>query len=228
MAKRAFDIIFAGIALVLLSPFFLVVAALIRLDSRGPVFYVARRCGQHRRPFNFYKFRTMVVNAAHLGSSVLTTDTDIRVTRLGKYLRLFKIDELPQLLNVLRGDMSVVGPRPEVYGVVDNYYVAQWDRVLAVRPGITCLLQIEVFPDFTVAHKGVGDPFRYYIEHDLPQKLQLDIEYIERASFWLEVKIIVQTLYCIMFKSWSCLRRSRSLSTTGSNCSDRQNLKVGN
>jgi len=152
---------------------------------------------------------------------MLTTDTDIRVTRLGKYLRLFKIDELPQLLNVLRGDMSVVGPRPEVYDVVDKYYVAEWDRVLMVRPGITCLLQIEVFPDFTAAHKGVGDPFRYYIEHDLPHKLRIDIEYIERASFWLEVKIIVQTLYCIIFKSWSFLRRSKSLSTMGSNCSDR-------
>ena len=210
MSKRTFDIVFALIALALLSPLFLMVAVLIKLGSQGPVFYVSRRCGRNRSPFNFYKFRTMVINADRLGSPMLTTAADGRVTRLGRYLRLFKIDELPQLFNVLKGDMSIVGPRPEVYDVVDHYYVEEWNRVLRVRPGLTCLLQIDVFPDFTIAHEGINDPFQYYIEHDLPHKLHHDIKYVERATFWLDIKIIALTLYSIIFKSWSFLRNSKS------------------
>ena len=147
----------------------------------------------------------MVTEADRLGSKILTTAGDERVTRIGGYLRLFKIDELPQLLNVLKGDMSIVGPRPEVFEVVDHYFVDQWDRVLSVRPGLTCLLQIDVFPDFSAAHSGVADPFRYYVDHQLPYKLDRDREYVEMASVWLDLRIIVQTIACILLKSWSFL-----------------------
>jgi lipopolysaccharide/colanic/teichoic acid biosynthesis glycosyltransferase len=206
--KRLFDIVFASTALLVLSPLLLLVAMLIRLDSPGPILYTAYRCGQHRRPFRFFKFRTMVTEADRLGSKILTTAGDERVTRIGGYLRLFKLDELPQLLNVLKGDMSIVGPRPEVFEVVDHHFVEQWDRVLSVRPGLTCLLQIDVFPDFSAAHRGVADPFRYYVEHQLPYKLERDREYVERASVWLDLRIIAQTIACILLKSWSFLPRA--------------------
>jgi lipopolysaccharide/colanic/teichoic acid biosynthesis glycosyltransferase len=205
--KRLFDILFASSALLVLSPLLLVIAVLIRVDSPGPVLYRARRCGQHRRAFTFYKFRTMVTDADRLGSRILTTAGDERVTRIGRYLRVFKVDELPQLLNVLKGDMSIVGPRPEVFEVVDHYCVDQWDRVLSVRPGLTCLLQIDVFPDFTAEHGGVLDPFRYYVDHQLPYKLQRDREYVETASVWLDLRIIARTIACIALKSWSFLPR---------------------
>jgi lipopolysaccharide/colanic/teichoic acid biosynthesis glycosyltransferase len=205
--KRLFDILFASSALLVLSPLLLVIAVLIRLDSPGPVLYTARRCGQHRRPFTFYKFRTMVTEADRMGSRILTTAGDERVTHIGRYLRVFKLDELPQLINVLKGDMSIVGPRPEVFEVVDHYCVDQWDRVLSVRPGLTCLLQIDVFPDFTAEHGGVDDPFRYYVDHQLPYKLQRDREYVEMASPWLDLRIIARTIVCIGVKSWSFLPR---------------------
>jgi lipopolysaccharide/colanic/teichoic acid biosynthesis glycosyltransferase len=207
--KRFFDLLFASAALLILSPLLLLVAVLIRLDSPGPILYTALRCGRHRRPFKFYKFRTMVAGADSLGSKILTTAGDERVTRIGGYLRLFKIDELPQLLNVLKGDMSIVGPRPEVFEVVDHYFVDQWDRVLSVRPGLTCLLQIDVFPDFSAAHSGVANPFRYYVEQQLPYKLNRDREYVEMASLWVDLRIIAQTISCILLKSWSFLAYAR-------------------
>lgn len=207
--KRAFDILFASVALVLLSPLLLLVAILIRIDSPGPILYPGERCGRYRGPFTFYKFRTMVAGADHLGARILTIAGDPRVTRVGRYLRLFKLDELPQFFNVLRGDMSVVGPRPEVFEVVDHFYVDQWDRVLSVRPGLTCLLQIDVYPEFSAAHQGVSDPFRYYIEEQLPHKLKRDLDYVGRASFWLDLKIIGQTAYCILVKSGSFLSYAR-------------------
>lgn len=207
IAKRIFDLSISGMALLVLSPLFLVLALLIKLDSPGPVFFVAKRCGQGRRPFDFYKFRTMVDDAHRHGSTMLTTAGDMRVTRVGKYLRAFKLDELPQLINVFKGDMSIVGPRPEVFDVVDHYYVEEWDDVLKVRPGLTCLLQVEVYPDFTAAHGDVEDPFKHYIEVDLPHKLRRDREYAERSSLWLDLKIIFQTAYAILFKSWAYVER---------------------
>ena len=206
MLKRIIDIVGALVGLVVLAPLWLPAALLIKLDSPGPVFYVAKRYGRHRERFDFYKFRTMVADADRRGSRMLTTAGDVRVTRVGKYLRAFKIDELPQLINVLKGDMSLVGPRPEVPEVVDHHYQDQWDEVLSVQPGITCLLQIEVYPDFSAGHDGVEDPIRYYIEHDLPLKLKLDREYVAHASVWLDLKIIAQTVYCILVKSWPFLR----------------------
>ena len=202
MLKRMTDIVGASAALVVLSPLLILAAILIKIDSPGPVFYVAKRCGRNRQPFDFYKFRTMSTDADQRGSRMLTVAGDSRVTRVGKYLRALKIDELPQLLNVLKGDMSLVGPRPEVFDVVDQYYQDQWDEVLSVRPGITCLLQVEVYPDFTAAHQDVDDPIQYYVEHDLPHKLKRDREYVTSASWWLDMKIMAQTLYCILTKSF--------------------------
>lgn len=207
--SRLFDILFASVVLVLLSPLLLLVAILVRIDSPGPILYAAERCGRHRRPFKFYKFRTMVAGADRLGSTMLTVAGDPRVTRVGRYLRLFKIDELPQLFNVLKGDMSVVGPRPEVFEVVNTFFVDQWDGVLSVRPGMTCLLQIDVYPEFSAAHRGVSNPFRYYVEEQLPYKLKRDLDYVERASFWLDLRIIGQTLYCVLVKSFSFLSYAR-------------------
>jgi lipopolysaccharide/colanic/teichoic acid biosynthesis glycosyltransferase len=200
--KRAVDVIVSASALVVLLPLLPLVALLIKLDSPGPVFYVARRYGQNHRPFDFYKLRTMVPDADRLGSVILTKARDERVTRVGRILRAFKIDELPQLLNVLKGDMSIVGPRPEVFEVVENHYRDRWERILSVRPGLTCLLQVAVYPEFTIGHGGVADPIRYYIEQDLPLKIRLDTEYVDRASLALDFKIMGQTLYNILVKSW--------------------------
>lgn len=209
LAKRTFDVVVSGSALLALSPLFAVVAVLTKLDSPGPVFFIAQRCGQGRQPFDFYKFRTMVTDAHRRGSTMLTTAGDARVTRVGRYLRAFKIDELPQLLNVLKGDMSIVGPRPEVFDIVDHHYVDEWDEVLTVKPGLTCLLQVEVYPDFTAAHGDVDDPHAYYLEVDLPHKIRRDKEYARRASFLLDMKIIFQTAYCILFKSWAYVGRNK-------------------
>jgi lipopolysaccharide/colanic/teichoic acid biosynthesis glycosyltransferase len=207
--KRLFDLLCAALVIIVLSPFLLVVALLIRIDSRGPILYAAERCGRYRAPFRFYKFRTMVAGADLRGSRMITLEGDPRVTRVGRYLRLFKIDELPQFFNVLKGDMSVVGPRPEVFDVVDHFCVDQWDRVLSVRPGLTCLLQIDVYPEFSAAHRGVSDPFRYYVEQQLPYKLKRDLDYVERASLWLDLKIIAETVYCVLVKSFSFLSYAR-------------------
>ena len=206
--KRAVDIVVSASALVVLLPLLPLIALLIKLESPGPVFYVARRCGQNRRPFDFYKLRTMVPDADRLGSVILTKAGDERVTRVGRILRAFKIDELPQLLNVLKGDMSIVGPRPEVFDVVEYHYRDRWERILSVRPGITCLLQVAVYPEFTIGHGGVADPIRYYIEQDLPLKIRLDTEYVDRASLALDVKIVGHTLYNILVKSWRFLGHS--------------------
>jgi len=206
--KRAIDVIVSASALVVLLPLLPFVALLIKLDSPGPVFYVARRYGQNRRPFDFYKLRTMVPDADRIGSVILTKAGDERVTRVGRILRAFKIDELPQLLNVLKGDMSIVGPRPEVFEVVENHYRDRWERILSVRPGLTCLLQVAVYPEFTIGHRDVADPIRYYIEQDLPLKIRLDTEYVDRASLALDFKIMGQTLYNILVKSWRFLGHS--------------------
>lgn len=210
LCKRVFDVVISAFTLLLLSPIFAVIAAAIKVDSPGPVIFVARRCGKDRRKFDFYKFRSMVNEAPIQGSRMLTVAGDRRVTRLGRFLRAWKLDELPQLFNVLRGDMSIVGPRPEVPEVVDQYYVEAWNRVLTVKPGMTCLLQIEVYPDFTADHKGVQDPETHYVENDLPRKLESDLYYVERRSLWLDAKVLAATIYCVLFRTRLSLRTEAS------------------
>jgi nucleoside-diphosphate-sugar epimerase/lipopolysaccharide/colanic/teichoic acid biosynthesis glycosyltransferase len=187
MIKRAFDAVLALGGLVVLSPVFAVVAVLIKLDSKGPVFFRQERIGRGGRPFRIVKFRTMVDNAYRLGPR-LTQKRDPRVTRMGVILRWLKLDELPQLLNVLGGDMSFVGPRPEDPYFVRLYTVEQ-RRVLGVRPGVVGPSQILGRDELDLYPEGV-DTEQYYIQHILPQKLQTDLEYVRRARLWYDLRLL--------------------------------------
>jgi lipopolysaccharide/colanic/teichoic acid biosynthesis glycosyltransferase len=193
MLKRAFDFIASAIGLVVLSPVLLLLALLIKLTSPGPVFHRGTRVGRYGKPFPLYKFRSMVVNAAQMGPAVTVTD-DPRITPVGRLLRRTKLDELPQLINVLRGDMSLVGPRPE-----DPKYVALYTdeqrRVLEVRPGITSPASVAYRSEETLL--SGEDWERAYVERILPAKLATDLEYTSHASLWTDVKLIVQTLHAL-------------------------------
>ncbi len=204
MFKRTFDILFSLGVILLLSPLLLLVAILIKIESKGGVFFKAKRYGQNGQLFNFYKFRTMTVQATVTADkAMLTTTADARITRVGKILRPLKIDEFAQLFNVLKGDMSIVGPRPEVPEVVERYYTDEWKEVLRVKPGLTCLLQTKVYPDFTYYHpENVENQYEYYVNHDLPMKLKWDKKYAKNYDFWLDLKIIFHTAYLVVFKSW--------------------------
>lgn len=188
-AKRVLDFALSLLGLLLLAPLFAVVAVLIKLDSPGPVFFRQRRVGLGGEPFRIFKFRTMVHGAYQMGSR-LTVKRDPRITRLGKFLRWSKIDELPQLLNVLRGEMSFVGPRPEDPFFVQLYRGEQV-QVLSVPPGIFGPSQIhgrdeeEQYPD------GLKDTEGYYLEHILPAKLERDLAYVRNATFWSELKFLL-------------------------------------
>jgi lipopolysaccharide/colanic/teichoic acid biosynthesis glycosyltransferase len=194
MVKRLFDLIVACIGLILLAPVLLVVGLLIKLDSPGPVFYRGERIGKDGVPFKIYKLRTMVANADRMGSA-LTHGQDPRITRLGRILRKWKIDEFPQLLNLLQGEMSVVGPRPESPGYVKHYTTEQ-RQVLQVRPGITGLTQVRFRHEETLLQR-CANLEEDYIGKIMPQKLALDLEYIEGQSLLLDVNLIIQTFWCL-------------------------------
>ena len=187
MIKRSFDAILAAVGLVLVAPVLAVIAILIKLDSTGPVFFRQERIGKDGRPFRIFKFRTMVDNAYNLGPR-LTQKRDPRVTRVGLILRWTKLDELPQLLNVVAGDMSFVGPRPEDPHFVRLYTPAQRE-VLRVRPGVVGPSQILGRDELELYPEGV-DTEQYYIHHILPQKLQTDLEYVRRARLWYDLKLL--------------------------------------
>lgn len=188
MLKRAFDIFFAGGALVVLSPLLVVVALWVKLDSRGPVLFRQRRVGQHGREFHIFKFRTMLADAAQRGPQI-TVGADVRVTRSGAWLRKYKIDEFPQFLNVVLGDMSVVGPRPEVPRYVAMYPPASRDAVLSVRPGITDLASIEYRDESRLLGQS-ADPERTYVEQVMPAKLVFCERYVKERSFGGDLEII--------------------------------------
>ncbi len=194
MAKRYLDLFVALIGLFLLSPFLFVVGALITIDSPGPVLYKGDRIGQSGIPFKMLKFRTMVVDADQMGSA-LTHAGDLRVTRVGRILRRWKIDEIPQLINVVRGEMSLVGPRPESPGYV-RYYTPEQRRVLQVKPGITGITQIKFRHEETLLSQYV-DREQAYITTIMPQKLALDLRYIETHDFLSDLALIVQTLQAL-------------------------------
>jgi len=193
--KRTFDVVAAGLGLLVLSPLFAAVALAVKLDSQGPVFFRQQRVGRNFRPFAMYKFRTMVVDAPKLGGQ-LTVTGDPRVTRSGRWLRKLKIDELPQLINVVTGDMSLVGPRPEVSRYVDQMRDA-YREVLSVRPGITDLASLK-YRDESEILASAEDPEQAYIHQILPDKIAISRQYIRQASLWLDVKIILQTLLRIV------------------------------
>ncbi len=189
MLKRAFDVTVSALALIVLLPFFVVVAAAICLDSPGPIFHRAVRVGQGGRTFTLYKFRSMIVGAAGCGPGI-TTSGDPRVTRVGRFLRRTKLDELPQLINVLRGDMSLVGPRPE-----DPRYVALYSdeqrAVFGVRPGITSPASVH-FRHEEALLSG-PDWEQQYVEVIMPAKLALDLEYVRTATFGRDLAILWRT-----------------------------------
>lgn len=193
--KRAFDIVMSGLGLLVLSPLFLLVAIWIKLDSHGPVFYRQTRVGLHNRDFRIFKFRSMRVGADS-GSLVTVGGRDPRITRSGYFLRKTKIDELPQLINVFIGDMSLVGPRPEVRRYVD-YWTPEQMQVLDVRPGITDPASIK-FRNENELLGGVSDPEKYYVEVIMQEKLRLYLEYVRNASFWYDIKLIFKTFFVIV------------------------------
>ena len=196
MAKRLFDIAFALLALLLLGPLLLVVALWVRLDSPGPVFFRQQRVGRGGQLFDIYKFRTMQTGAEAMGPQI-TVGEDARITRAGAWLRRSKVDELPQFINVLRGDMSVVGPRPEVPRYVAQYPADVRETVLSVRPGITDLASIE-FRDESALLARSSDPERTYVEQILPAKLRHAQEYVRTRSLWLDLRIIARTVLAVL------------------------------
>ena len=192
MLKRAFDVLFAAAVLLLLSPLLLGVAAWIRLDSRGPVLFRQLRVGRDGREFRILKFRTVHVDAPARGPQI-TVGRDPRITRAGHFLRKYKIDEFPQFINVLVGDMSVVGPRPEVPRYVAMYPPATRDLVLSVRPGITDLASIEYRDENELLGRS-ADPERTYVEQVMPAKLAYCERYVQERSFAGDIGIIGRTI----------------------------------
>lgn len=195
MAKRIFDILASGTGLLILSVPMLIISILIKLDSPGPVLFKQERIGKNKQPFRIYKFRTMHTNAEQQGGQ-LTVGRDPRITRVGHLLRKSKLDELPQLINVLKGDMSLVGPRPEVPKYV-ALYTPEQQRILSVRPGITDLASIE-FRDENELLQNQQDPESYYINTIMPKKLELNQAYIARQSLAFDVYVIFKTLYRVL------------------------------
>lgn len=196
MAKRVFDLFFAGLGVILLSPLLLVLAAMIKLESPGPVFFRQERVGRFGRIFRIHKFRTMISDAERHGLQI-TVGADRRITRVGGFLRAYKLDELAQLFDVIKGDMSLVGPRPEVPRYVACYPENIRNTVLSVRPGITDRASIE-FKDENVILGQAADAERAYIEQVLPIKLAFYVDYVEHRSLWRDVGIIFMTLAALL------------------------------
>ena len=193
--KRLFDIVASGLGLIVLSPLFIILAIWIKLDSKGPVFYRQVRVGYKNKDFRIFKFRSMRVGADK-GSLVTIGGHDPRVTRSGYFIRKFKFDELPQLINVFLGDMSLVGPRPEVRHYVD-YWTPEQMHVLDVRPGITDPASIKYRNENELMEKA-KDPEKYYIEVIMQEKIKLYLEYVEKHSFLYDIGLIFQTFWVIV------------------------------
>lgn len=195
--KRTFDIVMSGLGLVCLSPLFLVLAVWIKCDSKGPVFYRQIRVGRNNKDFRLFKFRSMRPDSDKLGL-ITVGGHDPRVTRSGYYIRKYKLDEFPQLINVFKGDMSLVGPRPEVRKYV-NMYTPEQMHVLDVRPGITSLASIRYRNENDILAEA-EDPDRCYIEKIMPEKIAIDMEYVDKASLWTDIKLIFSTFREIIAK----------------------------
>jgi lipopolysaccharide/colanic/teichoic acid biosynthesis glycosyltransferase len=192
--KRAFDFVIALGGLIAFAPIFAIVAAFIKCDSRGPVFYAGDRIGQHGRPFKILKFRSMAVGADCQGPPITHRD-DPRITRVGAFLRRTKLDELPQLWNVLKGEMSLVGPRPETPSYV-ALYTPEQRQVLTVRPGMSGLPQLSYRDE--EKHLSPDSWEQDYVNVLMPQKLALDLEYVRKRSFALDVQIMARTVWLLV------------------------------
>ncbi len=194
MIKRAFDLAASALGLIVLAPLFAAIAVAIVLDSPGPVFFRQERVGRHGQPFRIHKFRTMRHDAP---GSAITVGADPRITRIGAFLRRSKLDELPQLIDVLRGRMSLVGPRPELARYVARYPADVRERVLSVRPGMTDLASLQ-FRDESELLARASDPEREYREVVLPAKLRLALEYVDQASLAGDLRVIGRTLRVLL------------------------------
>ncbi|GAA0104648.1 sugar transferase [Paraclostridium sordellii] len=192
--KRLFDIVASSIGLILLSPILILIAICIKLDSKGPVFFKQVRVGKNKELFKIYKFRTMVTDAEKLGKQI-TVGNDTRITKVGTFIRKCKLDELPQLINVLKGDMSLVGPRPEVPKYVDLYDDYQ-EQILLVQPGITDYASIEFRNESEILGES-ENPESKYIDDIMPYKIELNIKYIKNISLYEDLKLITRTIKAI-------------------------------
>lgn len=194
MLKRIFDIVFSFLGIIVLLPIFIIISLLVGFSSRGGVFYKQKRVGKDNKDFTLYKFRSMKVNSDKK-QLITVGEKDNRVTKIGYFIRKYKIDELPQLFNVLRGDMSFVGPRPEVRYYVDMYSDEQ-KQVLSVRPGITDIASIEYRNENAILEKA-DNPQEFYIKEVMPKKLELNRQYIISQSFIGDIKLILKTIKSI-------------------------------
>lgn len=195
--KRLFDLLFSLFVLALSSPFFLIISCCVFLYDHGPIFYRALRVGRFGQEFRMYKFRTMVINADKIGSSS-TTRSDSRITGIGRFLRKTKLDELPQFINVLIGNMSVVGPRPEIKTFTD-LFTEQEKIILSVKPGITDYASVWNSDEGKIL-EGAQDPDKTYMDLIWPEKKRLQIKYVQEHSFWVDIKIILLTVKAIITK----------------------------
>lgn len=195
--KRFFDFTVSLFGLILLSPLFLVVAALIKKESAGPVFYRGKRVGKGGNLFKIFKFRTMVVDAEKLGGPSTAGD-DPRLLKISHFLKKYQLDEAPQLINVLKGEMSLVGPRPEVKMYIDMMSEGERKTILSVKPGMTDLASLWDFHE-SEALKGSPDPEKTYMEKIRPEKIRLQLEYVKTRSFLLDLKIIFKTIMKIFY-----------------------------
>lgn len=193
--KRIFDIVASLGGLIVLSPLLIIVAICIKLDSKGPVFFKQKRVCKNKKIFEIYKFRTMVTDAEKLGKQI-TVGNDSRITRVGKFIRKCKLDEFPQLINVLKGEMSLVGPRPEVPRYVELYDEYQ-EQILLVQPGITDYASIEFRNENEILGKS-DNPEKTYIEEIMPTKIELNMEYIKKISIFEDIKLILNTIIAIL------------------------------
>lgn len=189
--KRIFDFLLSLIGIIIISPILIIVSILIKLDSKGNILFLQKRVGRYGKEFNIYKFRTMVSDAEKLGKQI-TVGNDSRITKVGAFLRKYKIDELPQLFNVLKGDMSLVGPRPEVPRYVKLYNDEQ-KKVLNVRPGITDMASLRYKDENEILGK-VDNPEEYYINVIMKDKLELNLEYIEKSNIFFDLYLIIKTV----------------------------------
>jgi len=190
MLKRFIDIILSFIALLLLFPFFILFAILIKIDSKGPVFYCQSRVGKNNRDFKLWKLRSM--RKSNTNQSLITIGNDERITKAGRFLRAYKLDELPQLFNIIIGDMSIVGPRPEVRKYVEEYIGDQL-RVLSVRPGLTDYASLEYFNESEILEK-FENPEKAYIDIIMPAKIELNLKYIDDKNPGKDFAIILKTV----------------------------------
>ena len=189
--KRLFDILASGIGIIILSPVLLIIALRIKTGSDGPVFFKQVRVGKDGKEFEILKFRTMVVDAEKMGRQI-TVGADNRITKVGGFLRKYKLDELPQLFNVFKGDMSLVGPRPEVPRYV-KLYTEEQRKVLSVKPGITDLASIRYRDENELLGKA-ENPDEFYINTIMPDKLALNMEYIKKSNVFYDIYIIIETI----------------------------------